>query len=154
MYILEKNRASYRLFWLIIFCSFDRIYFFYIIWTWKQEVFMKYLKYITWEHCVFERVDVRFNKIWAWVQFVFWKIDVFDTTWVWERLVFRNKSEKKAFYWLFWTYSVVLTYFTFFDHNGHNNGGGGGFTWKKNTKMKWEHCVFDRMDVCLTKCGY
>ena len=50
----RKRRASYRLFWPIILCSFDRIYVFWSIMG-IRGFFMKSFKKMKWEHCVFER---------------------------------------------------------------------------------------------------
>ena len=101
---LRKKRASYLLFWSIMYCRFDRINVFLDqIWAWQQEVFHKILKQITWKHIVFERMNVFLTKYGH-------EISVFFSEWTffWQNLGIRagifwlkNRIERIS-YWLLW----------------------------------------------------
>ena len=78
---IGKKRASYWLLWPIRWCSFDRIDVFWQIMGMRVGVFMKKFEKMTWERCVFKRMDVFFDKIWTWELFVYRKWTFFEKIW-------------------------------------------------------------------------
>ena len=76
-----------------------------------------------------------------------------DKIWVWEQRFFREELEKKGHLMDFYGPSsiVVLTELTFFDKI--SAWEYGKFMKNKNKKQTWEHFVFKRVDVFLTKRG-
>ena len=78
----------------------------------------------------------------------------FDNTWAWEQIFFVKNWKKRTSYWLFWPIIIIKCSFdrinVFLTEYRH---GSRGFFMKKLDKMTWERCVFEGMDVFLTKDG-
>ena len=135
----RKEMASYKLFWPIIFCSFDRIDVFNQIWAWLHGVVHKkilnndmrapcflnftFLTKYGHDSSLFSKNGRFFDKIWEWQQWFFVKIG------------------KKATYWLFW--SIIKCSFvridTFLTKYGHDNIG---FSWKFEKNDMREPCFW------------
>ena len=117
---------------------------------------MKKNEKLTWERCVFKRMDVFFDKIWTWELFIYREWTFFDKIWAWEQWFFHEKLEKKG----------IL--FIFVAHNGHNRlqfwqncfffltnrvHDSRGFSMKKVKKRTWEHRVLREWTVFWLNMG-
>ena len=74
-----------------------------------------------------------------------------DKIWVWEQRVLREESEKKGILWTFMAHQV----FRFWQNRRFltkYRRESLRCLWKIKKKT-WEHCVFKRVDVFLTKLG-
>ena len=89
-----------------------------------------------------------FDKIWAWEQCVFLRMDVFDKIWV-KELLFRKSRVSIDFFYP--KYRVVLTELTFFRPN--MGLSAVDFSWKIWEKMTWYYSFFERMDFFLPNMG-
>ena len=101
---------------------------------------------------VFLREQTFFHETWTWEQCVLSKIDVLVIKYGYESSDFFVKNQKKrASYGLLWP----IKYFGFerIDVFWQNIGMRVWGVYDKLKKKTWEHCVFKRVDVFLTKRG-
>jgi len=108
--------------------------------------------YKTWkkwhEHSVFERTDENMNLR---AVCCLENRRTYDKIWVWEQRFFREDSEKKAILWTFMAHQVFWFWQNWRFLTKYRRESMRCL-WKIKKKT-WEHRVFKRVDVFLTKRG-
>ena len=99
---IGNKGASFRLFWPIIYCSFDKIdVFFDQIWACQHGVFHEKFEKMTWEHCIFKRMNVFLTKYRHWSS-VFFR----EWTFCWQNLGMRAS----IFLWKIWKKGIRMIF--------------------------------------------